>query len=51
MATLPHDFQKIHGASHFLLAGSVTAMTSLVGAGGVLGAAGGGALLYYNVLG
>ena len=51
MATLPHGFHKIHAASHLLPAVSVTATYSLAGVFGVLGAAGGGALLYYDVLG
>ena len=51
MATLTHDFHKIHAASHFLSMVSITAMSSLAGAVGLLGAAGGGALLYFNVLG
>ena len=51
MVTFPHDFQRIHAASHLLPAVSIAAMPSLVGAFGVLGAAGGGALLYYDVLG
>ena len=51
MATLTHDFPKIHAASHFLSVVSVTATSSLEGAVSVLGAAGGGVLFYYNVLG
>ena len=50
MATLTHDFHKIHAAGHLLSAVSITAASSLVGAVGVLGAAGGGSLLYYNEL-
>ena len=51
MVTFPHDYHKIHAASHLLPAMSVALTPSLVGAFGVLGAAGGGTLLYFDVLG
>ena len=51
MITFPHVFHKIHVASHLLPAVSIAAMPSLVGSFSVLGAAGGGILLYYDVLG
>ena len=51
MPTLPHGFHKIHAASHLLPAVSVAARPSLAGAFGVLGAAGGGTLLNFDVLG
>ena len=51
MVTFLHDFRKNHAASHLLPAVSVAAVPSLVGAFGVLRAAGGGALLYLDVLG
>ena len=51
MVTFLHDFHKIHATSHLLPAVSIAAMPSLVGAFGVLGAAGSGALLYFDVLG
>ena len=47
----PPYFYKIHAASHLLPAVSITTMSSLAGAFGVLGATGGGALLYFDVLG
>ena len=50
MVTFPLDFHNIHVASHPLPAVSIAATPSLVGAFGVLGDTGGGALLYLHKL-
>ena len=47
---ISYDLHKIHTASHLLPVVSIAATRSLMGVFSVLGAAVGGALLYFDVL-